>query len=174
MLFRKLQPDLVLGSNILQLTPATLHKHQLCGLILDIDDTIIPIKTNTAQPELLEWLSEIRQVAKIWLVTNNPHRQRIELIAKSLDLPYFLSAGKPSRKKLRLAVKDMDLPYRQIAMVGDRIFTDVLAGNRLGVFTILVDPIIAQNSTTSFHFLRQAEFRIAQLTGVSLSRPYTH
>jgi uncharacterized protein len=174
MLFRKLQPDLVLGSNVLQLTPATLHKHQLRGLILDIDDTIIPVKTTAAQPELLEWLAEIRQVAKIWLVTNNPHRQRIESIANNLDLPYFLSAAKPSRKKLRLAADDMDLPYQQVAMVGDRIFTDVLAGNRLGLFTILVDPIVAQNSTASFHFLRQAEFSLAQITGVSLAKPYTN
>jgi uncharacterized protein len=174
MLFRKLQPDLVLGGNILQLTPTTLDKHQLRGLILDIDDTIIPIRTTDAQPELLEWLAEIRQVAKLWLVTNNLHRQRIESIATSLDIPYFLSAAKPSRKKLRLAADNMDLPYRQVAMVGDRIFTDVLAGNRLGLFTILVDPIVAQNSTASFHFLRQTEFRLAQLTGVSLARPYTH
>lgn len=171
MLFRKLQPDLVLGGNILQLTPKKLREHQLRGLILDIDDTIIPVKTTAAPPELMEWLAEIRQVAKLWLVTNNPHRQRIESIASSLDLPYFLSAAKPSRKKLRLAANDMDLPYQEVAMVGDRIFTDVLAGNRLGLFTILVDPIVGQNSTTNFHFLRQAEFSIAQLTGVSLSRP---
>lgn len=174
MLFRKLQPDLVLGSNILQLTPAILQEHQLHGLVLDIDDTIIPVKTATAQPEILEWLAEIRQVTKLWLVTNNPHRHRIESIASSLDLPYFLSAAKPSRKKLRQAVDSMDLPYQEVAMVGDRIFTDVLAGNRLGVFTILVDPIVAQNSTASFHFLRQAEFSLAQLTGVSLARPDTH
>jgi uncharacterized protein len=174
MLFRLLQPDLVLGGNILQLTPATLSHYQLRGLVLDIDDTIIPVKTTTAAPELLEWLAEIRQVTKLWLVTNNPHRRRIEAIANSLNLPYFLSAAKPSRKKLRQAVNDMDLPYQQVAMVGDRIFTDVLGGNRLGVFTILVDPIIAQNSTSSFHFLRQAEYGLARLTGVSLQRSDTY
>ncbi len=173
MLGRLLQPDLVLGGNILQLTPAILQEHQLRGLVLDIDDTIIPVKTSAAQPELLEWLAEIRQVAQLWLVTNNPDRQRIEAIATSLDIPYFLSAAKPSRKKLRQAVDDMNLPYPAVAMVGDRLFTDVLAGNRLGVFTILVDPIAAQNSTTSFHWLRQAEFSLAQLAGVSLRQSKT-
>jgi uncharacterized protein len=172
MLFSLLQPDLVLGSNILQLTPTILKHYQLRGLVLDIDDTIMPVKTSTAQPELLEWLAEIRPVAKLWLVTNNPHRRRIESIANSLDLPYFLSAAKPSRKKLRQAVHDMDLPYQEVAMVGDRIFTDVLAGNRLGIFTILVDPIISQKSTSSFHFLRQAEFSLAQLVGVSLQHSH--
>jgi uncharacterized protein len=174
MLFSLLQPNLVLGGNILHLTPAILKHYQLKGLVLDIDDTIVPIKTTVAQPEILDWLAEIRQVAQLWLVTNNPHRHRIESIARSLDIPYFLSAAKPSRKKLRQAVNDMDLPYQEVAMVGDRIFTDVLAGNRLGVFTILVDPITVQKTTSGFHFLRQAEFSIAQLTGVSLKRSDIH
>ncbi len=174
MLFSLLQPNLVLGGNILQLTPAILKNYQLKGLVLDIDDTIVPIKTTTAQPEILEWLAEIRQITKLWLVTNNPHRHRIESIANSLNIPYFLSAAKPSRKKLRQAVNDMGLPYQEVAMVGDRIFTDVLAGNRLGVFTILVDPITVQKTTSSFHFLRQVEFSIAQLTGVSLKRSDIH
>ncbi len=173
MLFSLLQPDLILGSNILQLTPNTLKHYQLRGLILDIDDTIISVKTSIAQPEILEWIAEIRQVAQLWLVTNNPHRRRIESIANSLDLPYFLSAAKPSRKKLRQAVNDMDLPYQEVAMVGDRIFTDVLAGNRLGIFTILVEPIASQKSTSGFHLLRQAEFSLAQLMGVSLKHSNT-
>jgi HAD superfamily phosphatase (TIGR01668 family) len=170
MIFSSLQPDLILGGNILQLNKATLDLHQIKGLVLDVDDTIIPIKTTQVQPELIEWLAEIRKLTKLWLVSNNPNRQRIEAIAESLEIPYLLSAGKPSRKKLRQAVDDMNLPYREIAMVGDRIFTDVLAGNRLGIFTILVDPIAANSSTSSFHFLRQIEFSIARLTGVSLQQ----
>jgi predicted HAD superfamily phosphohydrolase YqeG len=30
-------------------------------------------------------------------------------------------------------------------MVGDRLFTDVLAGNRLGLFTILVEAMVNPN-----------------------------
>ena len=55
-------------------------------------------------------------------------------------MPYILGAAKPSRRKLRQAVDGMNLPVDQVAMVGDRLFTDVLAGNRLGMFTILVEP----------------------------------
>jgi hypothetical protein len=62
----------------------------------------------------------------------------------------------------------MKLPPTQVAMVGDRVFTDVLAGNRLGMFTILIDPIFSSHSTRSFHLLRQAEFSLARQLGVSL------
>ena len=34
-------------------------------------------------------------------------------------------------------IQQLPTPPTQIAMVGDRVFTDVLAGNRLGLFTVL-------------------------------------
>jgi uncharacterized protein len=164
--FKLLQPNVVLGDTVLALTPQRLQSYGLRGLLLDVDDTIVSIASPMASPELLTWLAEVRQVTKLWLVSNNPHRSRIQPIAESLGLPYLLGAAKPSRRKLRQALAEMDLPYDQVAMVGDRIFTDVLAGNRLGLFTVLVKPIT--KSTQSFHLLRRAEFGLARLAGVSL------
>jgi uncharacterized protein len=168
-LFPLLQPNLVLGSSVLKLTPELLAQHQIEGLVLDIDDTIVPIGCDVAQPELALWIEQIRQIAPLWLVTNNPNQVRIGAIANSLSLPYFLSAGKPSRKKLRQAVEAMKLEPSRVAMVGDRVFTDVLAGNRLGMFTILIEPIVNGESSVSYDLLRRVEFAIARLLGVSLT-----
>ncbi|WP_299484969.1 YqeG family HAD IIIA-type phosphatase [Acaryochloris sp. IP29b_bin.137] len=136
-----LQPDLLLNESILQLTPALLEQHQIKGLVLDVDDTLVSSMATDVSPELLTWLTGIKLKARVWLVSNNIKRSRIERIATSLDLPYIYGASKPSRRKLRKAVSAMGLPYEQVAMVGDRLFTDVLAGNRLGLFTILVEPV---------------------------------
>ena len=62
----------------------------------------------------------------------------------------------------------MDLPFEQIAMVGDRLFTDVLAGNRLGLFTILVQPMLTPNSRDPKNLLRNAEFWVSERLGVTL------
>jgi uncharacterized protein len=154
---------------VLNLTPAMLDRYQIHGLVLDVDDTIVPIGSSVAQPELAAWIEEIRQIVPLWLVTNNPSQVRIGAIADSLSLPYFLNAAKPSRRKLRQAVDEMQLDPARVAMVGDRVFTDVLAGNRLGMFTILIDPIVNADSSFSFHFLRRVEFAIARLLGVSFT-----
>jgi uncharacterized protein len=168
-LFPLLQPDLVLGSSILDLTPELLTKYQIEGMVLDVDDTIVPIGCNVADPDLMMWVKQIGQTIPLWLVTNNPNRVRIGAIADSLSLPYFLSAAKPSRRKLREAVEAMKLDPARVAMVGDRVFTDVLAGNRMGMFTILIEPIVSTDTTVSFDLLRRVEFLIAKLSGVSLS-----
>jgi uncharacterized protein len=164
-----LQPDLVLGNSIVGLTPEILERHQLQGLVLDVDDTLVPLK-NTDLPESLKaQISQLRQRVDIWLVSNNISDTRIGSIAQSLDVPYISFAAKPFRRNLRKAVTAMNLPPERVGMVGDRLFTDVLAGNRLGMFTILVDPMvepgqIARNSKT-----RAFEVWLSQTLGASLT-----
>jgi len=164
-----LQPDLILGGSILSLTPQILAEHQLQGLILDVDDTLVPFKRSFASGELVEWVTQIRQTVDIWLVSNNLHQSRIRTIADSLNLPYLHGAGKPSRRKLRQALTAMNLPAHQVAMVGDRLFTDVIAGNRLGLFTIWVEPIMAKQFTTPS--LRNLEVWLSMNLGVPLHQP---
>jgi len=170
-LIKHLQPDLVLGGTVLALTPQILVDHHLKGLILDVDDTIVPFKRSFASGELVEWIDDIRQTVDIWLVSNNLHQSRISTIADSLNLPYIHGAGKPSRRKLRKALEAMNLPKTEVAMVGDRLFTDIVAGNRLGLFTIWVEPIAPNRAY--YPSLRNLEAWLSKGLGVSLpDRPH--
>jgi hypothetical protein len=62
----------------------------------------------------------------------------------------------------------MNLRVEEVAMVGDRLFTDVLAGNRLGMFTILVEPMATETKHTPKQSLRDLEVWISQKLGVTL------
>ncbi|PZD74825.1 hypothetical protein C1752_01064 [Acaryochloris thomasi RCC1774] len=160
-----LQPDLVLGGRVLELTPERLKRLGLRGLVLDVDDTIVSTKERDLSPDFLSWLTEINQAVQVSLVSNNINRSRISRIADSLDLPYAFGAAKPSRRKLRPVVTQMALPFEQVAMVGDRILTDVVAGNRLGMFTILVDPVAKAS------LLRTLELRVFRSLGSATETP---
>ena len=164
-----LQPDLILGRPVVSLTPDLLQQYHLKGLVLDVDDTLVPLKAAQASEELVQWVKQIRQVATLWLVSNNLSENRISGIARSLNLPYITSAAKPSRRKLRQAVTAMNLPVEQVAMVGDRLFTDVLAGNRLGMFTILVEPMVDPAAAARKYPIRTFEVWFSQTLGVSLT-----
>lgn len=163
-----LQPDLVLGNTIFNLTPEILSKNNINGLILDVDETLVPFKQKKASIELQQWITEIGRNTPIWLVSNNISQARIGDIAKSVNLPFIFAARKPSRRKLKQAAKAMNLPVEQVAMVGDRLFTDILAGNRLGMFTILVEPMVDPLAVARSHPVRDFEIWFSDLIGISL------
>ena len=163
-----LQPDLVLGDSVMKLTVDILQEHNIKGLVLDVDETLVPITAMNASPELTLWVEEIKPVVSLWLASNNLSETRIGRIAESLNLPYITGAAKPSRRKLRRAINAMNLLVEQVAMVGDRLFTDVLAGNRLGMFTILVEPMVDAGYALRKYPVRSFEVWVSQALGASL------
>ncbi len=163
-----LQPDLVLRNSIISLTPDILVEHHLRGLVLDVDETLVPLKDRQVSEELQQWINTIKPIVKVWLVSNNISHSRIGTIAESLDLPYISGAGKPSRRKLRRAVEAINLPIEQIGMVGDRLFTDVLVGNRMGMFTILVEPMLDSTGLPPAYSMRSVEVLVCNILGASL------
>ncbi|ACK70589.1 HAD superfamily (subfamily IIIA) phosphatase, TIGR01668 [Gloeothece citriformis PCC 7424] len=163
-----LQPDLILGATILHLSPDIICQYDLKGLILDVDETLVPLRESLVSDELKQWVDQVRKVASIWLVSNNISESRIGRIGQTLNVPYIFGAGKPSRRKLRQAIQAMDLPVSQVGMVGDRLFTDVLAGNRLGMFTILVEPMVDAEIAARYYPVRNFEVWLSEKLGVSL------
>ncbi|HEY9764675.1 MAG TPA: YqeG family HAD IIIA-type phosphatase [Trichocoleus sp.] len=163
-----LQPNLVLGDCVLGVTPELIQRQGLKGVVLDVDETLVPMRMSETTPEILSWINQLKPFTDIWLVSNNLHEPRIQRIASFLSVPYISGAGKPSRRKLRQAITAMNLPAHQIAMVGDRLFTDVLAGNRLGLFTILVEPMLIPGEVVRKHPIRTLEVWLTQQLGVSL------
>ena len=167
-----LQPDLLLDTTILGLTTELIQQSNLKGLVLDVDETLVPITTAQISTELLPWVEQVRKVCDLWLVSNNISEARIKRIAEVLKTPYITGAGKPSRRKLRRAVEAMNLRPQEVGMVGDRLFTDVLAGNRLGMYTILVQPMVDPAEAVARRYpVHALEVWLSQALGATLT-PY--
>lgn len=133
-------PDLYVN-NIKEITIEILNKNKIKGLILDVDNTLIDYDKNLLDGAK-EWCDNLKQnKIKLFIVSNTNKVKKVEKVAKFLDLDYIYFAHKPNKKGFLKAQKLMGLKVEEIAAVGDQIFTDVLGGNRVGMFTILTKPI---------------------------------
>lgn len=136
-----LQPSCIVAGPVTAVDPQMLRAQGIRGLVLDVDRTLAPRRQLILPETVRRWITRVRSQFKVHLLSNNLSRRRIVWVAKELDLPYCLAARKPSRGSLRQVLKTINLPPDQVAMVGDRLFTDVLAGNRMGMMSLLVQPI---------------------------------
>lgn len=139
----------------------------IAALVIDVDRTLLPRRQSEIPPSAESWLLKARVRLPIHLLSNNPSRRRIASVADPLGLPYTISAAKPRRGALRRVIDDLGLPPAQVALLGDRLFTDVLAGNRLGLFTVLVKPIDPAGEPCSHDQLQNLELRMARWFGTS-------
>lgn len=135
-----LVPDQRLDS-IFDIDPHHLKAQGIRGIITDMDNTLVPWSDRTVHPRLAEWFTTLKEMGfKLFIVSNNS-RDRGGQLALELDIPAIWYAVKPRRRAFRKAIEEMELLPEEVAVVGDQIFTDVLGGNRLGLYTILVTPI---------------------------------
>ncbi len=135
-----LRPDLYY-ENIFAIDPGELQSRGIRGLICDIDNTIVPWSKDEVLEEVIDWFAEINERGYRIVLVSNGLDKRVNYFSQRLDIPAIGRAVKPRKKAFRRARKLLELENKEIAVVGDQIFTDVLGGNRLGFLTILVDPM---------------------------------
>ena len=168
MLRQLLRPNWLRECTLAELPLQELLSQPIRALVLDVDRTLLPRRQAELPDSALRWLQQARQQVPIHLFSNNPSRKRIGTVAARLDLPYTISAGKPRRSALLRVLAELKLPHQEVALIGDRLFTDVIAGNRLGLFTVLVKPIDPQGHPCKRDRLQKLELRLANWVGTSL------
>ena len=58
-----------------------------------------------------------------------------------LQVPYIHAAKKPFYSSFQKALHHLEATPEETVIVGDQLLTDVLGGNKAGLYTILVVPI---------------------------------
>lgn len=127
---------------VTELSPADLRAAGLEAVLLDLDNTLVPWKGTLLTNEVREWVRGLHEVGlKLYLVSNARMGPRLTTLSKELDVPFVRRAWKPRRKGFEYAMARLGVDPAHTAMVGDQMFTDVLGGNRLGLYTVMVPPI---------------------------------
>lgn len=141
---------------VFDLSPDLLRAWGVEALMLDLDNTLLAWDESDPPPEVGRWLAVMRHSGIPACLVSNSLSRRSREAASLLGLPIAAGRFKPSADKLRKALLILGTPPERTAMVGDQLFTDILAGNRLGVPTILTSPL-SPREPLRIHMVRALE-----------------
>ena len=133
-----------------------LKKNNVRALVLDMDNPLSMHDNPAAEDGVMEWLESMRSLGiKMRVVSNNTAR-RVAPLANMMGLEFTANGAKPLTFGVNRAVKAMGVKKSETLVIGDQIFTDVLAGNFAGIRTVLVEPFHLENKWT-FRLKRRIE-----------------
>lgn len=133
-------------SRFVEITPEFLKGIGRKGIIIDLDNTLIPWNVANASDEIIEWMKVMEEANIKVTVFSNNNEERVSVFATPLDIPYISMAKKPLKRGFKRAIKALDLDATEIVVIGDQLLTDILGGNRSKLYTILVEPIVRSDA----------------------------
>ncbi len=127
---------------VTDVSAAHLRERGIKGVILDLDNTLVTWHQEDITLEILAWLNDLKSHhLKLCILSNSVLSKRSERIANRLNCSFVRQARKPSRQGFIKAMEAMGTHPASTAIVGDQMFTDILGGNRAGIYTVMVRPI---------------------------------
>ena len=128
-------------NNVREITIDFLQNNKINALILDVDNTLIDYDKNLS-PDTIKWAEDLKEnKIKLYILSNTNKKEKVKEVARKLQIEYIYFAKKPLKSGFRKIQKILKEEPKNIGVVGDQIFTDVVGGNRCKMFTILVEPI---------------------------------
>lgn len=151
--------------NVLSIDKEFLKENHIRGLVLDLDNTLSMHGSPAAENGVMEWLDDMRNFGIRMVVVSNNTEKRVEPLARQLGLDFISFGCKPLTKGITKAIRKMGLQKKEVALVGDQIFTDIIGGNLKGIKTVLVEP---------FHLEDKPSFKLKRkLESVVFKRDYS-
>jgi HAD superfamily (subfamily IIIA) phosphatase len=126
--------------NIYEINYNKLKDMGITTLVFDLDNTLGLIDQDRAPIKTIELIRKLQEDFLVLVCSNNT-RNRLRPYLMELGVDGVSMAMKPFTFGLGKIKNKYKLKKKEMAMIGDQIVTDVLSGNKFGVYTVLVDPL---------------------------------
>ena len=136
----KLIPDMYQQS-IYTINYKKLKEDGIKCLLFDLDNTCVSYEDKEPNEKLKNLFDKLSDMGFKVIIYSNATKKRIEPFKKYLLVDCQAMARKPNRGNYKKVLKRFNFDISEVAMIGDQLFTDVLGGNKMGIKTILVNPV---------------------------------
>lgn len=167
--------------DISQVNWGALKQAGLRGCIFDKDNTLCKPFALTVDPALLASLEDCMQVfdGKVVLFSNSAGLEQYDpegLEADALEKAFGVKVLRHREKKPAGGCGEVEELFgcssSEVVMVGDRYLTDVVYGNRHGMYTIRPEPLTLEGEPSGVLVARRVEeYFVGRWTGQGLQAP---
>ena len=77
------------------------------------------------------------------MLLSNNGEERVKAFSEAVGATgYEYKANKPSKKGYTRAMERMGTDEKNTMLIGDQLFTDVWGARRVGIYSVLVEPVL--------------------------------
>lgn len=136
----KYVPDMY-QENIYKVNYDKLKEIGIKCLLFDLDNTLVPYDKKEATLELKNLFDKLKNMEFRIVIFSNSPKKRLEPFKNYLEVDCLASAKKPLPASFRKVMMEYKYNESEIAIIGDQFMTDIVGGNKVGITTILVNPL---------------------------------
>ncbi len=133
-------------NDITGITPKFLKRKHIKGIVLDVDNTLTTHNNPTPPQSSMDWLVAVKTAGIKLIIVSNNKPPRVVPFAEILGLDYVANGKKPLSSGINEAVKRLGIDKRDVAAIGDQIFTDIMGANLAGIRSCFVFPMEPETS----------------------------
>lgn len=137
---RLFRPDEYYAS-VLGIEPAVLVGQGFKGVLLDVDNTLMPRTDSRVPARMLDWVQRCQAAGLETLVLSNSFQDRVLGAVDQMGARFIGKAMKPLPGGYKRACAMLGMSPRELVMVGDQTYTDILGAHLCGMRAILVQPL---------------------------------
>ena len=125
-------------------------------LLFDLDNTLVPVTDRKPTKKLHELFDNLKNEGFKVIIFSNSTKNRLKPFKEELNVDCCASARKPFKEKFLLVLKEYRYNVNEVAIIGDQILTDIVGGNKIGILTVLINPISSKDFfVTKFNRIRE-------------------
>ena len=129
-------------------------------LLIDLDNTCVPYQDKEPNKKLIDLFETLKDMDFKIIIFSNALKGRIKPFKDVLNVDCLARANKPYKKNFLKVIKLFNYDLSEVAIIGDQLYTDILGGNKVGIKTILVNPMSSDDMFITRFIYRTLEKRI--------------
>lgn len=145
----KFVPD-IYAQSIYRINYDKLKKNGIKLVVFDLDNTIAPVDVKVSTNETFDLMFKIKDLGLKPIIMSNSKKERVEPFRNHLEIDSCFLSCKPLSKNYKKIMKVYNVKNEEVACIGDQFLTDVYGANKMGMTSILVNPISKKDSKWTF------------------------